>query len=86
MNDTFMTSICILKSSQHDGIFNDIDMDKLFSNIQDVLHGNLLFWKEILLPIERKLKQNGLSMNPSDLKNGFINVKLSFFFDYFNIF
>ena len=33
------------------------------------LHGNLLFWKEILLPIKIKLEQTGLPMNPSDLKN-----------------
>jgi hypothetical protein len=80
MTDILMTSISILKSSQRDGIFNDIDMEKLFSNIQDVLHGNILFWKEILLPIKLKLKQNGLPMNPSDLKNGFIHVKTNFFF------
>ncbi|CAF4495249.1 unnamed protein product [Rotaria sp. Silwood1] len=78
MTDIFMTSISILKSSQRDGIFNDIDMDKLFSNIQDVLHGNLLFWKEILLPIKVKLQQSGLSMNPSDLRNGFINFDFYF--------
>jgi pleckstrin domain-containing family G protein 5 len=75
MTDIFMTSISILKSSQRDGIFHDIDMEKLFSNIQDVLNGNLLFWKEILLPIKIKLEQTGLTMNPSDLKNGFLNVK-----------
>ncbi|CAF0977659.1 unnamed protein product [Rotaria sordida] len=78
MTDIFMTSISILKSSQRDGIFHDIDMDKLFSNIQDVLHGNLLFWKEILLPIKIKLQQSGLPMNPSDLKNGFINFDIYF--------
>ncbi|CAF2723674.1 unnamed protein product [Rotaria sp. Silwood2] len=78
MTDIFMTSINILKSSQRDGIFNDIDMDKLFSNIQDVLHGNLLFWKEILLPIKLKLQQSGLPMSPSDLKNGFINFDFYF--------
>ncbi|CAF3708814.1 unnamed protein product [Adineta steineri] len=78
MTDILMTSISILKSSQRDGIFNDIDMEKLFSNIQDVLHGNLLFWKEILLPVKVKLKQNGLPMNPSDFKNGFINFDVYF--------
>jgi len=79
MTDIFMTSISILKSSQRDGIFHEIDMDKLFSNIQNVLHGNLLFWKEILRPIKIKLEQTGLPMNPSDLKTGFLNVKTSFF-------
>ena len=76
MTDILMTSVSILKSSQREGIFNDIDMEKLFSNIQEVLHGNLLFWKEILLPIKVKLKQSGLPMNPSDLKNGFVNVSI----------
>ena len=75
MTDTFMTSINILKSCQRDEIFNDIDMNKLFSNIQDVVYGNLLFWKEILFPIKIKLQQSGSPMNPSDLKNGFMNVK-----------
>ena len=78
MIDIFMTSISILKSSQREGIFNDIDTEKLFSNIQDVLQGNVLFWKEILLPIKLKLEQDGTPMNPSDLKNGFINVNNSF--------
>ena len=82
----FMPSITTLKL-ENNRIFNDIDNDKLFLNIQDVINVNLLFWNEILLPtIKRKLEQDGLPMNPSDLKNGFINVKLSFFFDYFNIF
>lgn len=76
MTDVFMTSISLLKSTQRDGIFYDMDMEKLFSNIQDVLQGNLLFWKEILLPIKTKLQQTGLPMNPSDLKNGFLNVYL----------
>jgi len=80
MTNIFMTSVSILKSSQRDGIFNDIDMEKLFSNIQEVLQGNLLFWKEILLPIKLKLEQSSLPMNPSDLKNGFLNVKKIFFF------
>jgi hypothetical protein len=79
MTDIFMTSVSILKSSQREGIFHDIDMEKLFSNIQQVLHGNLLFWKENLLPIKTKLEQTGLPMNPSDLKNGFLNVKKSIF-------
>ena len=76
MTDIFMTSVSILKSSERDGIFNDIDMDKLFSNIQDVIEGNLLFWKVILLPIKIKLEQTGLAMNPSELKNGFLQVDL----------
>jgi pleckstrin domain-containing family G protein 5 len=75
MTDIFMTSVMILKSSQRDGLLNDIDMEKLFSNIQDVLNANLLFWKDILLPIE----QTGCAMNPSDLKNGFLRVSFLFF-------
>ncbi|CAF2015869.1 unnamed protein product [Rotaria magnacalcarata] len=78
MTDIFMTSINILKSSQRDGIFNDIDMDKLFSNIKDVLEGNLLFWKEILLPMRVKLQQTGLPMDPSDLKDGFMKFDIYF--------
>jgi len=79
MTEIFMTSVMILKSSQRDGLLNDIDMDKLFSNIQDVLNANLLFWKDILLPIKIKLEQTGCAMNPSDLKNGFLKVNISIF-------
>ena len=74
MTDVFMTSVKILKSSERDGIFNDIDMEKLFSNIQDVIEGNLLFWKTILLPIRQKLQSTGTVMNPSDFKHGFLQV------------
>lgn len=77
MTDIFMTSVMILKSSQRDGLLNDIDMEKLFSNIQDVLNANLLFWKDILLPIKTKLEQTGCAMNPSDLKSGFLKVNLA---------
>ena len=77
MTDIFMTSISILKSSERDGIFQDIEMEKLFSNIQDVLQGNLFFWKDILLPMKIKLEQTGLPMNPSDLKAGFLQVNNS---------
>lgn len=77
MTDIFMTSVMILKSSQRDGLLNDIDMEKLFSNIQDVLNANLLFWKDILLPIKSKLEHTGCAMNPSDLKSGFLKVNLA---------
>ena len=77
MTDIFMTSVMILKSSQRDGLLNDIDLEKLFSNIQDVLNANLLFWKDILLPIKTKLEQTGCAMNPSDLKSGFLKVNLA---------
>jgi len=79
MTDIFMASVMILKSSQRDGLLNDIDMEKLFSNIQDVLNANLLFWKDILLPIKIKLEQTGCAMNPSDLKNGFLKVNIAIF-------
>ncbi len=79
MIEIFMTSVMILKSSQRDGLLNDIDMEKLFSNIQDVLNANLFFWKDILLPIKIKLEQTGCAMNPSDLKNGFLKVNLVIF-------
>ncbi|CAF3057123.1 unnamed protein product [Rotaria sp. Silwood2] len=78
MTDIFMTSVMILKSSQRGGLLNDIDMDKLFSNIQDVLNANLSFWKDILLPIKIKLEQTGCAMNPSDLKDGFIRFDIYF--------
>lgn len=78
MTDIFMTSVMILKSSLRDGLLNDIDMEKLFSNIQDVLNANLAFWKEILLPIKSKLEQTGCAMNPSDLKVGFFKVNFAF--------
>jgi len=76
MIEIFMTSVMILKSSQRDGLLNDIDMERLFSNIQDVLNANLIFWKEVLLPIKNKLEQTGCAMNPSDLKNGFLKVRI----------
>ncbi|UJR36019.1 hypothetical protein I4U23_028758 [Adineta vaga] len=78
MTDIFMTSVMILKSSQRDGLLNDIDMDKLFSNIQDVLKANLTFWKDILLPIKIKLEQTGCAMNPSHLKQGFLKFDIYF--------
>nr|ACI90358.1 pleckstrin homology domain containing family G-like protein [Philodina roseola] len=78
MIDVFMTSVKILKSSERDGIFNEIDMDKLFSNIQDVIEGNLLFWKNILLPLKQKLEKTGTVMNPSDFKNGFLQFDTLF--------
>ena len=76
MTDIFMTSVSILKSSDRDGIFHDIDMDRLFSNIQEVIDGNLLFWKAILLPIKVTLERTGEVMNPSELKNGFLQVSI----------
>ncbi|CAF4083864.1 unnamed protein product, partial [Rotaria sp. Silwood1] len=44
-----------------------------------VINANLLFWKENLLPVKHKYQQNGLLMNPSDFKNGFI--KFNFYFE-----
>ncbi|CAM2717706.1 unnamed protein product [Rotaria socialis] len=78
MTDIFMTSVMILKSSQRDGLLNDIEMEKLFSNIKDVLNANLSFWKEILLPIKIKLEQTGCAMSPSDLKLGFLKFDIYF--------
>ena len=82
MTEMFMKTIMILKSSQRDGLLNDIDIEKLFSNIQDVLNANLSFWKDVLLPIKMKLEQTGCAMNPSDLKHGFLKVNF-FVFGFF---
>lgn len=78
MTDVFMSSISILKSSERDSIFSEIDMEKLFSNIQDVIRGNFFFWKDVLLPVKKKLERTGSIMNPSDFKHGFIQFESYF--------
>ncbi|XP_076308557.1 pleckstrin homology domain-containing family G member 5-like [Tachypleus tridentatus] len=61
-----------LYSLQAEGILNEIDSDKLFSNIREVYVSNHQFWVKHLLPmliVSRTTKQK---LNPVLMKDGFL--------------
>ncbi len=81
--DVFLNCLLSLKSSDMTAeLFNEIDLKKLFCNITQVFNCNLNFWLKYLHPIVQNMQQtNNKQIDPSNLINGFSNVKFFLLFE-----
>lgn len=61
---------CLL-SLQSECLLNDIDCDKIFSNIDEVINANLNFWKNYLLIMLNHTRYTGEPLNPLLMAKGF---------------
>ncbi|CAL4116027.1 unnamed protein product, partial [Meganyctiphanes norvegica] len=60
ITDLFLACLCNL---QNESLLNEIDTDKLFSNIQEIYAANLTFWREHIM---RMLEHSRLTRQPLD--------------------
>ncbi|OWF37173.1 Pleckstrin homology domain-containing family G member 5 [Mizuhopecten yessoensis] len=68
ITDLFM---CCLINLQSEQLLNEIDTERLFSNIGDIAYTNSSFWENSLSKVLQSSRQSRLPLNPSDMKEGF---------------
>lgn len=75
VNNLFM---CCLFNLQNEQVLNEIEADKLFSNISDVYYATCHFWKAHLSQVLQEARTKKELLNPSLLKSGFIAFRQIF--------
>lgn len=75
ISDLFLSCLCNL---QGECLLNDIDTEKMFSNIVDVYKANLYFWLNHLLPMLKQSRETHQPLNPLIMKDGFLNFDIIF--------
>ncbi|XP_069114478.1 pleckstrin homology domain-containing family G member 5-like isoform X3 [Argopecten irradians] len=68
ITDLFM---CCLINLQSEQLLNEIDTERLFSNIGDIACTNCCFWENSLSKVLQNSRESRLPLNPSDMKDGF---------------
>ncbi|GFN96431.1 pleckstrin homology domain-containing family g member 5-like [Plakobranchus ocellatus] len=68
--DVFQT--CLI-NVQQEGFLNEIETERLFSNIDKIFECNSLFWQEYLLPVLAKSRETGQSLDPLLAREGFVD-------------
>ncbi|CAL4064112.1 unnamed protein product [Meganyctiphanes norvegica] len=60
-----------LRSLQNATLLNEIEIEKLFSNIQDIYAANVTFWQEHIIKMVEHSRNTRLPLDPSILMEGF---------------
>ncbi|CAL1548551.1 unnamed protein product [Lymnaea stagnalis] len=71
---------------QNDGFLNDIETERLFSNIDKIYECNCNFWQQFLLPVLATSRENHKPLDPLICKGGFVEhfqQKFEVYFKYF---
>lgn len=69
--------LACLYNLQAANILNDIDRDRIFSNICDVYKSNKVLWLDCMLPMVQKARDSKQPFQPSELHSGFTHVSTS---------
>ncbi|XP_074601132.1 uncharacterized protein LOC141855126 isoform X1 [Brevipalpus obovatus] len=72
ISDLFLT--CLV-SLQNECLLNDIDTERMFSNITQVYSANHYFWMNHLLPMLKASRENHQPLNPIIMKDGFLKFE-----------
>ena len=68
-----MACLCNLQAAQ---ILNEIDTEKLFSNIPEIYVANRQFWAEHVVPMLKTARSAKAPLDPTDLREAFLKVVL----------
>ncbi|ODM90880.1 Pleckstrin y domain-containing family G member 5 [Orchesella cincta] len=68
--------LACLYNLQAANILNDIDRDRIFSNICDVYKSNKVLWLDCMLPMVQKARDSKQPFQPSELHSGFTQYYL----------
>lgn len=70
--------LACLKNLQTEGLLKEIDTEKLFSNITEILDTNVLFWRNSLFPMVRDMRKYKQPPCIETMLRGFLCMKDSF--------
>lgn len=76
-----MACLCNLQVAQ---ILNEIDTERLFSNIPEIYVANRQFWADHVYPMLRTARCAKAPLDPTSLKEGFIKVNPTFIAHFLN--
>lgn len=66
-----MACLCNLQAAQ---ILNEIDTEKLFSNLPEIYVANRTFWADHVFPMLKLARCAKAPLDPTTLREGFIKV------------
>ena len=67
--------MCVLLNLQKEILLNDIETDRVFSNITAVYNANCEFWAQHVSTMLKHSRKTREPLNPSHLKDGFSKVQ-----------
>ncbi|XP_012944341.1 pleckstrin homology domain-containing family G member 5 [Aplysia californica] len=71
---------------QQESFLNEIETERLFSNIEHIYECNCVFWQQYLLPVLRQAREQGTPVDPLLFKSGFVDhfpIIFQVYFKYF---
>ena len=75
--------MCVLLNLQKEILLNDIETDRVFSNITAVYNANCEFWAQHVSTMLKHSRKTREPLNPSHLKDGFSKVQSVYVYDFF---
>uniref|UniRef100_A0A0N8CD92 Pleckstrin domain-containing family G member n=1 Tax=Daphnia magna TaxID=35525 RepID=A0A0N8CD92_9CRUS len=69
ITDLFMACLCNLQAAQ---ILNEIDTERLFSNLPEIYVANRQFWAEHVFPMLKNARSARAPLDPTSLREGFL--------------
>ncbi|NXS55476.1 PKHG5 protein, partial [Brachypteracias leptosomus] len=63
--------LCCLLNLQESGLLCEVDAERLFSNIIEIIRLHRELWRSVMAPVLAKARQTGTLLDPVDFLNGF---------------
>ncbi|KAM5141079.1 pleckstrin homology domain-containing family G member 5 isoform 1-T1 [Mantella aurantiaca] len=63
--------LCCLLNLQESGLLCEVEPEKLFSNVQEIIQLHRTLWSNIMLPVLEKTRRTKSLLNPMDFQKGF---------------
>ncbi|NXW54325.1 PKHG5 protein, partial [Eurystomus gularis] len=63
--------LCCLLNLQESGLLCEVDAERLFSNIVEIIRLHRELWRSVMAPVLAKARQTGALLDPVDFLNGF---------------
>ncbi|KAM4704086.1 pleckstrin homology domain-containing family G member 5 [Rhinophrynus dorsalis] len=63
--------LCCLLNLQESGILSEVEPDKLFSNVQEIIQLHKTLWGNVMVPVLEKARKTKSLLNPMDFQKGF---------------
>ncbi|KAM8927132.1 pleckstrin homology domain-containing family G member 5 [Pelodytes ibericus] len=63
--------LCCLLNLQDSGLLCEVDPEKLFSNVQEIIQLHRSLWSNVMVPVLEKARKTKGLLNPTDFQKGF---------------
>ncbi|NXU91601.1 PKHG5 protein, partial [Xiphorhynchus elegans] len=63
--------LCCLLNLQESGLLCEVDVERLFSNIGEIIRLHCDLWRSVMAPVLAKARRTGALLDPIDFLNGF---------------